>query len=416
MKKLTVLTIIFIMLPFAVFSSELQMAIDSAKEGATILLSDGVYDGPVTINKSLTLRGTGKNVYIRGNKKGSVITVNAGYSTIENIHVSGSGESHESIDSCIYVKDSDGVKVLNNKMSDCLFGVNFEGSNRGLIENNNITSKDFSLGLRGDGIRLWYSHSNIIRRNTMDKIRDMVYWYSSANRIEYNKITNSRYSIHFMYADRNTVTGNFFQNNSVGAFFMYCSGSRLEHNTITSAAGAFGIGIGLKDASDTYISDNLVMYNGRGFYTDQSPNKPGTVNRIRRNKVYYNTIGVQLHGTILPTIYEDNVFLGNIDTIVNDTPNSKLHVNDWNGNYWDEYEGFDRDKNGYGDIPFEYYVYTDRIMQYIPAVKFFYGSPVISILNFLSRLIPFSEPVIIAEDKKPLMRSIIDERDNENKN
>lgn len=132
--------------------------------------------------------------------------------------------------------------------------------------------------------------------------------------------------------------------------------------------------------------------------------------------MYYNTIGVQLHGTILPTIYEDNVFLGNIDTIVNDTPNSKLHVNDWNGNYWDEYEGFDRDKNGYGDIPFEYYVYTDRIMQYIPAVKFFYGSPVISILNFLSRLIPFSEPVIIAEDKRPLMRSIIDERDNENKN
>lgn len=263
MNKITVLTIIFIMLPFAVFSSELQKAIDSAKEGATILLSDGVYEGPVTINKSLTLRGTGKNVYIRGNKKGSVITVNAGYSTIENIHVSGSGESHESIDSCIYVKDSDGVKVLNNKMSDCLFVVNFEGSNRGLIENNNITSKDFSLGLRGDGIRLWYSHSNIIRRNTMDKIRDMVYWYSSANRIEYNKITNSRYSIHFMYADRNTVTGNFFQNNSVGAFFMYCSGSRLEHNTITSAAGAFGIGIGLKDASDTYISDNLVMYNGR---------------------------------------------------------------------------------------------------------------------------------------------------------
>ena len=100
---------------------------------------------------------------------------------------------------------------------------------------------------------------------------------------------------------------------------MYCSGSRLEYNTITSASGAFGIGICLKDASDTYISDNLIMYNGRGFYTDQSPNKPGTINRIRRNKVYYNTIGIQLHGTILPTIYEDNVFLGNIDTIVNDT-------------------------------------------------------------------------------------------------
>ena len=52
----------------------------------------------------------------------------------------------------------------------------------------------------------------------------------------------------------------------------------------------------------------------------------------------------------------------------------------------------------------------------IPSVKFFYGSPVISIVNFLSRLIPFSEPVVIAVDDKPLMRSIIEERENENKN
>lgn len=417
MKKIAMLITLFIMFPFIVFCSELQKAIDNAKEGAVILLDDGVYDGPVVINKALTIRGTGKKAYINGNGKGSVITVNAGYSVIENIHVSGSGESHESIDSCIYVKNADEVKILNNKIADCLFGINFEGSNRGLIENNNITSKNFSLGLRGDGIRLWYSHSNIIRKNTMDKIRDMVYWYSSANRIEYNKITDSRYSVHFMYADRNIVTGNYFKNNSVGVFFMYCSGSRLENNTITSASGAFGIGIGLKDASDTIISDNLIMYNGRGFYTDQSPNKPDTVNIIKRNKIYYNTTGIQLHGTILPSIYEDNIFLGNIDTIVNDTPNSKLHINRWNGNYWDEYEGFDRDKDGYGDIPFEYYVYTDRVMQYMPSVKFFYGSPVISVINFLSRLIPFSEPVIIAIDENPLIYLRYgNERENENKN
>lgn len=391
------------------FASELQKAIDGAKEGAVILLSDGVYEGPVVITKSLTIRGTGENVYIKGNSKGSVITVNAGLSVIDNLHIEGSGNNHESIDACVYVKDANNVKIINNILRDCLFGVNFEGSNRGIIENNDIISKDLSLGLKGDGIRLWYSHSNIIRLNVMDKVRDMVYWYSSANRIENNRITNSRYSAHFMYADRNTVSHNYFKNNSVGVFLMYCEGSRIEYNTMVSSSGAFGIGVGLKDASDTYIYDNIIMYNGRGFYTDQSPNKPGTVNKIIGNKVYYNTIGVQLHGTILPTIFEDNIFSGNIDTIVNDTPNSKLHINEWSGNFYDEYEGFDRNKDGYGDIPFEYYVYTDKIMQYKPSVKFFYGSPVMSIVNFLSQLIPFSEPEVVAVDNKPRIKSILRE-------
>ncbi len=64
MKKIAMLITLFIMFPFIVFCSELQKAIDNAKEGAVILLDDGVYDGPVVINKALTIRGTGKKAYI----------------------------------------------------------------------------------------------------------------------------------------------------------------------------------------------------------------------------------------------------------------------------------------------------------------------------------------------------------------
>jgi len=37
-------------------------------------------------------------------------------------------------------------------------------------------------------------------------------------------------------------------------------------------------------------------------------------------------------------------------------------------------------------------------------VKFFYGSPVISLLNFLAKLAPFSEPIFLLEDKKPKVK------------
>jgi nitrous oxidase accessory protein len=39
-----------------------------------------------------------------------------------------------------------------------------------------------------------------------------------------------------------------------------------------------------------------------------------------------------------------------------------------------------------------------------PNVKFFYASPVISIMNFLATLAPLSEPVKLLEDPKPVMR------------
>jgi len=40
---------------------------------------------------------------------------------------------------------------------------------------------------------------------------------------------------------------------------------------------------------------------------------------------------------------------------------------------------------------------------YNENIKFFYGSPVISLLNFLAKLAPFSEPVFLFEDKEPVL-------------
>jgi nitrous oxidase accessory protein len=92
-----------------------------------------------------------------------------------------------------------------------------------------------------------------------------------------------------------------------------------------------------------------------------------------------------------------------MEPVVNDSPRNNLKINDWTNNYWDTYEGFDRNKDGMGDIPFEYYVYVDKLWLYNPNVKFFYGSVVIDLLNFLAKFIPFSEPDLLAVDKRPLM-------------
>lgn len=384
-------------------ASVLQKAIDEAPAGSVIELGQGLYEGNLVINKPLTVKATEDNVIIRGTGTGSVITVTSSFVAIKGLTIEVSGKEHQTVDAGITVRGADNVSIADNRIRDCLFGVNLEQTNRSVVENNDITSKPVSLGLRGDGIRLWYSHDNTIRKNRTHQVRDNVFWYSSANRIYENEGWDSRYSLHFMYADRNEIRHNVYRKNSVGIFLMFSQSSDVIDNVITESTGAFGIGLGMKESSDIRVENNEVLYNARGFYLDSSPYQPGTVNVFRGNRISYNTTAFLLHGTLLPSHFIDNVFLGNMEDVANDTPESHLEVNVWNGNRWDNYEGFDRNGDGFGDTPHEQWMYADRIWNYVPATRIFYGSPVLGFMNFLYRLMPFSEPVLIARDPKPRM-------------
>jgi nitrous oxidase accessory protein len=393
-----------LLLPLTCWGNALQEAIDGAAPGSIIKLERGVYPGPIHIDKAITLTSEDGGAIIRGTGEGSVITVTASHAVVSNLIVEGSGESHQTIDSCIAVREVHTVKIMGNTLRDCLFGVNFEQAHRGQIQSNTITSKPFSLGLKGDGIRLWYSHANIIRGNTTYSVRDNVFWYSSANRIEDNVGSDSRYSLHFMYADRNEVRFNRFNDNSVGIFLMYSHGSMVNGNTLIGASEKFGIGLGMKEVSDCIVEKNTLLYNATGLYLDHSPYQPGTTNKFLGNHFLYNAIGVQMQGTIHGSIYEGNRFNGNIADISNDSPGSKIYLNRWFQNRWDRYEGFDRNKDGYGDTPHEVYAYADQLWGHRPAARFFYAAPIISVINFMARLIPFSEPELLATDPQPVVR------------
>ncbi len=78
--------------------------------------------------------------------------------------------------------------------------------------------------------------------------------------------------------------------------------------------------------------------------------------------------------------------------------------NDWRGNYWDTYIGFDRDNDGVGDQPHYQFMFSDRIWRDYPKARFFCGSPALEVLDLAERLAPFSEPTLIFTDPAPRMR------------
>ncbi len=268
----------------------LQDAIDRAKSGSLLELPAGEYRGNIVIDKPLIIDGKDGRAKIIGSGDGTVIKIRSPFVTIKNLTILNSGSEHENIDAGISIKKVSNVEVENCHIEDCLFGIDLEQVDSSKISHNYIKSKDFSLGLRGDGIRLWYSNDNNITHNHLDHSRDMVVWYSHGNRISDNFGEYGRYSLHFMYAGKNYVHNNRYEHNSVGIFFMYSQDSIAVGNVVSNSLGTTGLGIGLKDCSNFKIEKNVIIYCARGIYIDRSPFQARTRETSSRdNRILYKS-------------------------------------------------------------------------------------------------------------------------------
>jgi nitrous oxidase accessory protein len=378
----------------------LQPLLDAAQPGAVVQPAPGTYRGPVVLDKPIAIDGRGQ-VTIDAGGQGSVVLLDTDGATLRGLRLTGSGNSHNAIDAGVQVRGNFNV-IKDNRIDDCLFGVDLQQSEHNIVRRNQIASKAVALGVRGDAIRLWYSFHNQVTDNRIRDSRDMVVWYSRDNLIARNDARRGRYSLHFMYSQHNEVLDNHYEDNSVGIFLMYSDGVVVRGNHIAKASGPTGIGIGFKETSDVTIEDNRVLYNAVGLYLDVSPYQPDTTNRIRNNLIAYNGIAVRFLNDWQGNQFSANRFKGNITQVVVEGGDSAKR-NQWDGNYWDDYEGFDRDGDGVGDTPYELFGYADRIWMDVPPAQFFKGSPMLEVLDFLERLAPFSEPDLLLRDSRPAL-------------
>ncbi len=378
----------------------LQPLVDQVKKGETFMIPPGTYSGPVFVERAITLDGQGK-VTIDSGGKGSVIVLDTDGAVIKNLHLTNSGDHHNDLDSGVQVRGNFNV-VKDNIIDNCLFGIDLQQSENNIVKRNTISSKDEELGMRGDAIRLWYSFNNKITYNTINNTRDMVVWYSKSNVIKHNITHGGRYGLHFMYSQYNDVQYNEYYNTSVGIFLMYSDGVIIKHNIISHATGAAGVGIGFKETSDIVVDDNKILFSSVALSIDVSPYQPDTKNRFTNNLIAFNGIGIRFLANWKDNIFKNNHFKANISQIIV-AGGKTANRNEWLGNYWDDYEGFDLDHDNIGDTPHEIYAYADRIWQDVPGAQFYKGSAMLELIDFMERLAPFSEPDLLVRDKAPLM-------------
>ena len=381
----------------------LNTLLKNLKPGDTLLLKPGFYTGPATIKVPNVVIDGGGKATISGMANESVIYVKADSVTIKNLHITNSGDSPDRLDAGVKVIEANYTLIQNCLIEECLFGVDIFKSDGVVVENNDITSISRKpLALKGDAIRLWYSTNNRILFNYWHGVRDMVVWYSSGNHFEGNKGVGNRYSIHFMYAHNNRIHNNKFYNNSVGVFLMYSEQTILSENLIQGSVGSTGMCLGLKETSSNQILNNRFLYSAYGIHFDVSPFVTEKINTVVGNEIAFCNVGMLFHSDLEGNLIKSNYLHDNLTQVY--ARGKTANGNKFEGNYWSDYQGFDKNEDNVGDVPYSLYSYSEHLWAFNKNVKFFYGAPILEVLDFLERLAPFSKPKFVLRDKKPLYK------------
>ena len=121
-----------------------QSMVDAAAPGSTLRPAPGTYAGPVHLTKQLIIDGGGK-VTIDGGDKGTVFVVQTNGASLRGVHLTGSGSNHDTDDACLNVRGHNNL-IEDNKIDNCLFGIDLKQSNNNIVRRNHVRSKQAELG------------------------------------------------------------------------------------------------------------------------------------------------------------------------------------------------------------------------------------------------------------------------------
>lgn len=375
-----------------------QARINALKPGARLVLR-GIEQGPIVIRTpGVTIEGQGQGI-IDGQGRGSVVLIEADDVTLRGLTIQSSGQFNPHVDAGVAVSSAKGVRLEQLLIKDVLFGVDISASQDVELRRSELSSYlEMAPNNRGDAIRVWSSKDVLIEDNFWHDARDAVAWYSERVTFRRNHASRTRYSVHSMYSKSLLIEENRFEGNSVGIFIMYGQGTTVLNNRISRSAGVTGIGLGLKETSSVYAQGNAFIYCATGLLVDNSPWEPGTRNWFLENQLQFNDVGVLLAND------RDNEFRRNrfeSNRLDVDSEQRRKSPGLWRGNYWGDYEGFDRDADGIGDTPHIPRKYGDLLTGSHPSARYFTGSAVLVVVNLIERLVPLTEPIELLEDVEP---------------
>ncbi|HYN80016.1 MAG TPA: nitrous oxide reductase family maturation protein NosD [Gemmatimonadaceae bacterium] len=372
-------------------------AIAAARPHDRIVIKTGVYREPtIVVAKPVEITGEGFPV-LDGQSARPIMVITADSVTVHGIHFRRVGTSFVEDWAALRVENAKGCSLENNLIDDAFFGIYLARVSQCSIKGNVVRGRNSREMASGNGIHIWQSSQIDIARNRISGHRDGIYFEFVRNSTIAGNVSekNLRYGLHFMFSDDCRYTANVFRSNGAGVAVMFTRRVEMIGNRFENNWGSAAYGLLLKEISDSRLERNVFSRNTVGLVADGA-------NRLRalENQFSDNGWAVKLEASTDEALFTRNNFTDNtFDVSTNSTqPSAKFA-----GNYWQDYAGYDLDRNGIGDVPFRPVRLFSVIVAHNSPTIILLRSPFVRLLDTAERIIPALTPELLA-DASPAMR------------
>ncbi|HZF64491.1 MAG TPA: nitrous oxide reductase family maturation protein NosD, partial [Chitinophagaceae bacterium] len=371
----------------------LKHAIELAKAGDSILLHKGIYkEGNILLTKSISLIGIGYPV-LDGEGKHEILTISGEKIKVKGISFRNAGYSSTKDYAAIKIVDAERVLIEDNRVTNSYFAIHFSNARFCNLRNNKIDGDNKTEHASGNGIHLWKCDNMLVENNFIEGHRDGIYFEFVTHSIIQKNIStrNIRYGLHFMFSNNDAYLENRFENNGAGVAVMFSQKVVMIKNHFDRNWGPSAYGILLKEISDSQIYLNTFSQNTVGILME------GT-NRIDVQYNQFNSNGwaTKVQASCADNTFSSNNFFANTFDVAT---NGNLMLNNFSGNYWDKYQGYDLNRNGAGDVPFFPVSMYSMVIEQNPVSVLLLRSFMVNLLDKAEKAIPSLTPETLSDDQ-----------------
>ncbi|MBL8563942.1 MAG: nitrous oxide reductase family maturation protein NosD [Gemmobacter sp.] len=375
----------------------LAAAIAGAAPGDVLILQDGAYPGPVTLDRPLTLRGP-RGARVDGLGRGTVLTLTAPDVVLEGFTVTGSGSANKDLDAGVkIVKGADRARITGLLLQDNMHGIDVHGGRDARITGNEIEGRQSPrMNERGNGVYVWNSPGTVVEGNRIRWGRDGI--FSNASRkgtYRGNLFRDLRFAVHYMYTHDSEVSGNISIGNHLGFAIMFSDRVKVQGN---QSLGDRDHGLMLNFANSADVSGNLVRGGAQKCLFIYNAHK----NLIWNNRFQGCGIGIHFTAGSERNVLTGNAFVGNAEQV----KYVGTRLLEWSfegrGNFWSDHPAFDLNGDGIADGVFRPNDLMDHILWSQPAAKLLTGAPSVQLIRWSQSSFPATLPGGVL-DSAPLM-------------
>jgi nitrous oxidase accessory protein len=374
-------------------------AIALSPAGGVIRINPGVYrEEMIVVDKPLTILGDGWPV-LDGQSTHQIMAITADDVTIRGLVFRNVGASYVEDRAALKVTKAHGCTIADNRIENGFFGIYLAAVTDCRLTGNTITGAGVTDGASGNGIHLWSSNRITIDGNHISRHRDGIYFeFVHDSEIRGNTSErNLRYGLHFMYSDDCRYVENVFRANSAGVAVMYTKRVTMLGNHFEANWGSASYGLLLKEVYDVQLEGNHFRRNTVGLLADGANRLHATHNDFESNGW-----ALKLMASTDDGHFVRNNFLGNSFDVAS---NSRQSSNEFSGNYWDNYRGYDLNHDGVGDVPFHPVRLFSLLVQSNETSLILLRSLFVSLLDAAERTLPTLTPATLV-DRAPAMRRV----------